>query len=215
MAVRKIKKSYRSVTGYFMSRKNNRQLAFESTLEHDFYLTLEFDPSVISFEEQPFKLQYVCNGVNRFYTPDSLVHYRNSSTVYEVKYQAEYDSDEELRQKLSCITEQIENERKYSFRIFTDITVDQVYLQNLKFLYKFAFLKNTGRFYNNISEAYENLHERISLKNFLLMIDDDPFNHGQLLPYLWNFITLNPSTVNLTQKLSMNSLLIKDSVWQN
>ncbi|MFZ3054286.1 MAG: TnsA endonuclease N-terminal domain-containing protein [Sulfuricurvum sp.] len=213
MAVRKIKKSYRSVTGYFMSRKNNRQLAFESTLEHDFFLTLEFDPSVVSFEEQPFKLRYECDGTNRFYTPDALVHYHNSSTVFEVKYKNELDSDEELRQKLSCITNQIESEGKYNFTIFTDTTFDQIYLQNLKFLYKFAFLKNTEKFDERFKIIYENL-SGISLMDFLYAIDTDSSHHGKVIPYLWHFLALNPSIIDLTHKLSMNSPLIKDSLWQ-
>ncbi|MDD2950744.1 MAG: TnsA endonuclease N-terminal domain-containing protein, partial [Sulfuricurvum sp.] len=146
-----------------MSRKNKKQLAFESTLEHDFFLTLEFDSSVVLFEEQPFKLRYECDGSNRFYTPDALVHYHNTSTVYEVKYKNELDSDEELRQKLSCITHQIESEGKYNFMIFTDTTFDPIYLQNLKFLYKFAFLKNTEKFDERFKSVYENLYDPICL----------------------------------------------------
>lgn len=214
MAIRKIKKSYRSVTGYFMSRKNIRQLAFESTLEHDFFLTLEFDPSVVSFEEQPFKLRYECDGSTRFYTPDALVHYHNSSTVFEVKYKNELDTDEELRQKLSCITHQIKSEGKYNFMIFTDATFDQVYLQNLKFLYKFAFLKNTEKFDERFIGIYENISDPISLMDFLYAIDTDSSHHGKIIPYLWHFLALNPNIIDLTHKLSMSSPLIKDSLWQ-
>lgn len=101
MAVRKIKKSYRSATGYLMSRKNNRQIAFESTLEHDFYLFLEFDPSVVSYDEQPFKMKYACDSSNRFYIPDTLVHHDGKPTLYEMKYQSELDGDQELQKKLS------------------------------------------------------------------------------------------------------------------
>lgn len=214
MAVRKIKKSYRSVTGYFMSRKNNKQLAFESTLEHDFFLTLEFDSSVVSFEEQPFKLQYNSDGTKRFYTPDALVHYHDSSTVFEVKYKNELDSDEELRKKFSCITHQIDSENKYNFVIFTDETCDQIYLQNLKFLYKFAFLKNTDKFDKHFINVYKNIAGPMSLIDFLHAVDADSTNHGKIVPYLWHFIVLNPSVVDLTQKLSMNSFLIKNSLWQ-
>ena len=46
MNVRKIKKSHISVAGYFSSYKNKRQINFESKLEHDFYLLLEFDEQV-------------------------------------------------------------------------------------------------------------------------------------------------------------------------
>jgi hypothetical protein len=62
MPVRKIPKNYRSVTGRFPSLKNNRSVAFESTLERDFYLSLEFDEGVESYEEQPLTISGDHNG---------------------------------------------------------------------------------------------------------------------------------------------------------
>lgn len=58
MSIRKIKKSYISCVGYFKSYKNNKQLAFESILERDFFMLLEFNKDVVSFEEQPLKIKY-------------------------------------------------------------------------------------------------------------------------------------------------------------
>ncbi len=71
MPVRKIKKNYRSVTGVMASRKTNRMVASESTLERDLFLQLEFDPLVESFEEQPLRLSYqMTSGKASTYTPD-------------------------------------------------------------------------------------------------------------------------------------------------
>ncbi len=50
---RKIKKNYRSVTGHFPSIKNNKSIAFNSILEKELFLTLEFDDEVILYQEQP------------------------------------------------------------------------------------------------------------------------------------------------------------------
>ena len=55
-AARKITKNYRSVTGYFQSRKNNRPIAFESILERNLFLTLEFEKDVEKYYEQPIKI---------------------------------------------------------------------------------------------------------------------------------------------------------------
>lgn len=214
MPVRGIKKSYRSVTGYFMSRKNNRQLAFESTLEHDFFLVLEFDPLVIGFEEQPFKLRFHCNDTYRYYVPDCLVHYHNTSSVYEVKYQAEIDKDEELRQKLACIKIHIEGEGKYLFYIFTNLTASQIYIQNLKFLYKFTFLKNTAFHDNRFRKLYETLSSDISIHDFLNHIDADSNTKRTILPYFWYFVSLHPEMIDLNQKLSMTSYIVAGIKWQ-
>ena len=71
MSTRKIKKSYISCTGYFASYKNKIQIAFESVLERDFYMLLEFDENVISYAEQPITINYEYkDGSKRRYTPD-------------------------------------------------------------------------------------------------------------------------------------------------
>ena len=49
MGVRKIKKSYISSTGHFKSYKNDKLIEYESILERDFYMTLEFDNEVLSY----------------------------------------------------------------------------------------------------------------------------------------------------------------------
>jgi len=43
MVARSIPKNYRNVTGRFASAKNQNLIGFESTLEKDFFLLLEFD----------------------------------------------------------------------------------------------------------------------------------------------------------------------------
>ena len=58
MGVRKIKKSYISSTGHFKSYKNDKLIEYESILERDFYMTLEFDDEVLSYEEQPLRINY-------------------------------------------------------------------------------------------------------------------------------------------------------------
>jgi hypothetical protein len=51
--------------------------AFESSLERDFLLLLDFNPDVEFFEEQPVKIVYHdAKGRRRTYTPDVLVRYR-------------------------------------------------------------------------------------------------------------------------------------------
>lgn len=207
MPIRHIKKSHRSVTGHFMSRKNKRHIGFESTLEHDFYLTLEFDPSVVTYEEQPFKIQYECDGSNRFYTPDCLVQDKHSTIVYEVKYQNELDQDSELRKKYECVKRYFQKNGQI-FHFFTDQSVSQIYLQNLKFLYKFAFLKKTEQAYNDISHAYGNLVISTSIQEFLASIAPTVADQQTTLPYLWNFLSINPHLIDLKQKLSMHTHLI-------
>ena len=76
MPTRKIKKSYRQVTGVLSSPKNNRMIASESTLERDLYVLLDFDPLVKTFEEQPITISYSMSGGKKSrYTPDCLINF--------------------------------------------------------------------------------------------------------------------------------------------
>jgi hypothetical protein len=70
MVARVIPKNYRNVTGRLASSKNRCLIGFESTLEKDFYLLLEFDPQVETFEEQPVTITYDdSTGKRHRYTP--------------------------------------------------------------------------------------------------------------------------------------------------
>ncbi len=63
MPVRKVvTPSGRKVRGYFPSKKMGRMVAWESQIELDAILLFEFSPGVISFQEQPEKIQYYVNG---------------------------------------------------------------------------------------------------------------------------------------------------------
>ncbi|MDD2640815.1 MAG: Tn7 transposase TnsA N-terminal domain-containing protein, partial [Arcobacteraceae bacterium] len=120
MPVRKIKKSYISCVGYFKSYKNNKQLAFESILERDFFTLLEFQNSVVAYEEQPLKIQYKLKTKNTRYTPDVLVTYNDGSQkIFEVKYQSDIDSDPKLQHKISVLKEEIARQMSLPLETFT------------------------------------------------------------------------------------------------
>ena len=76
MPVRKIPKNYLGVTGGFSSQKNGRMLGFESLLEKDFFILLEYDDQVLSFEEQPVRIPL--GGKAKSYVPDVAIHFRQT-----------------------------------------------------------------------------------------------------------------------------------------
>lgn len=83
MAVRKIPKNYLFVTGGYSSRKSEKMDAFESLLEKDYLLLLDFDDAVESFEVQPVRI--AVKGVAKGYVPDVLVKYRPDPQSGEVQ----------------------------------------------------------------------------------------------------------------------------------
>src|SRR2546428_9188775 len=76
--VRSIPKNYRSLTGKVIDFRSHSAVAFESALERDLYLLLDFDSAVARFEEQPVTIPYRDPaGVSRTYTPDVPVYYHS------------------------------------------------------------------------------------------------------------------------------------------
>lgn len=208
MGVRKIKKSYISCVGYFKSYKNNKQLAFESILERDFFTTLEFEDDVVSYEEQPFRINYKLNGASTRYTPDVLVTYEDGSQkVFEVKYKNELDSNKELQYKLSVVKNEIFKQKSLDFEVFTDAYIDDIYLKNCMFLYKYAFLIENNEMRTKIYETINSQKSSISIKALLESITTEPNEQLKIIPYIWKEVFNNRSFIDMYKKLTMSSMI--------
>jgi hypothetical protein len=59
--------------GEFFSDKLQRQVAYENSLERRFLRKLEYSIDVRWYVEQPFKIEYLKNGIPAVYCPDVLV----------------------------------------------------------------------------------------------------------------------------------------------
>jgi len=84
-AVRKIKPNCKSVTGFYVSRKG-RKLIFESKLERDAYILLDFEPCVKDVIAQPlcWKFHRIGN-----YIPDCSIIMALGQTIAEIKHESE------------------------------------------------------------------------------------------------------------------------------
>lgn len=76
MAVRKVvTRSGRTVRGYFPSRKMRTMIPWESLLERDAILLLEFSPEVVRYRAQPARVPFQLNGVLKHCIPDFEVEF--------------------------------------------------------------------------------------------------------------------------------------------
>lgn len=210
MSVRQIKKSYISCTGYFASYKNKTQIAFESVLERDFYMMMEFDDNVIAYEEQPMTINYVYyDGKNRKYTPDTLVTYKDRmQKLIEVKYEDELNKDLELQKKLQLLAEYIRKEKKINFEVYTDKFMDKQLLLNYKFLYNFVFIPDDINKTETINHILNNTNG-ISVKALLEKLNENKIKQLHYLPYIWNYIFHNIHVIDRFKKLTMKTILEK------
>jgi hypothetical protein len=126
MPVRKIPKNYLCVTGSFASRKNGQMGGFESLLEKEYMLLLDFDDSVERFEEQPVTVPVP--GITKGYTPNVLVHFWSDSAtghfrpplLTEVKHSDDLKKNAEKYARKFAAAKQYAAERGWEFRITTE-----------------------------------------------------------------------------------------------
>ncbi|WPC66698.1 TnsA endonuclease N-terminal domain-containing protein [Rhodoferax ferrireducens] len=159
MAVRKIPKNYLFVTGGYSSRKNEEMDAFESLLEKDYLLTLDFDDAVAKFEVQPARIPVP--GFPKGYVPDVFVEYRpdpqtgeiRKPSLVEVKSAEDLVRNTEKHAPKFAAARQYAEERDWEFRTVDQNEIRSPRLANLKFL----------REYRNFSPSSDDICEFFQL----------------------------------------------------
>lgn len=213
MPARKIPPNRRSLTGMVASRKNERLVASESSLERDFLVLLEFDPDVERYEEQPARIGYTDEkGVRRTYTPDVLVNYRQDllparpPLLCEVKYRSELAAKwQEIRRKVRA-GRAYARERGWRFKIITDREVRTPYLQSAKFLRPYRDLTVKEEKVRLILDALRTVGES-DPERLLSLIHDTPHKRAELLPTLWHLVSHGRIRADLNRPLTMCSPL--------
>jgi len=207
MPVRKPPKNFRSLTGAFYSLKNKKSIFFESKLERDLFLTLEFDSTVYKYEEQPMRLSYEKDGRTYRYTPDCLVYYINDRLpcIFEAKYSDEIKEKKVfLKQKF----EQIEKylyENDFEFKLFSELDIDSIALENMNFIYNFVMIKNK----NKVQDVINKLSglEALSYQEILDLYTDNKYTQAEYIPYIWYLVLIGKLEVDLTKKISKKTIL--------
>jgi hypothetical protein len=123
--------------GKFPSLKNKSIVWFESHLERDFIYLIEFDKSVIKYQEQPFKIKYFLNGKQLLYTPDFFVERQDKKQVIEIKPRSKVEKSEFVHFS-KVITNHLAI-KGYEYHVVTDSTIRlQPRLSNIQLLWRYA-----------------------------------------------------------------------------
>lgn len=205
---RKPKKTFRSVSGYFPSKKNERSVFFESLLEKTLFLSLEFDKEVMGYLEQPIKIEYKVNNKIRPYHPDCLIdYYTGKSKLVEVKYTID------LIEKKDNLEIKLEQGKLYAdandliFDVYDETQLDITIKKNMEFLYSFAFLPTeqyTEKIITDILKEYDELQ----VVKLLELLSTNKFEQAKFLPYIWKLAFDGVLDVDYkTTRLSMNSVI--------
>ena len=194
MPVRKIPKNYLFVTGGYSSRKNEEMDAFESLLEKDYLLLLDFDDGVEAFEVQPVRIPVA--GVPKGYVPDVLVKYRpdvetgavRKSSLVEVKTSEDLERHAEKYAPKFAAARQYAEERDWEF-----ITVDQHVIRtprlaNLKFLREYRNVTPSAGDVQAVLDAMAKAGGETSLQSLLLALSSTDEDKLYWLPIIWSMV---------------------------
>ena len=213
MPVRKIPRNYRNVTGQVASNDRETSAAFESSLERDFHIILDFDLNVLRHEDQPVTIEYVDeSGKNRKYTPDVLVTYRKDIApakdmkpwLCEVKYSNDIVNNIATYAPKFKAGREYARSQEWEFRIMTEHLIRTPYLDNVKFLRDYRGLPSNGDFIDLIMNALYEMRET-DPEMLLLAISADKWKRAEVMPYLWNLISNRRIGIDLRQPLKMRS----------
>jgi hypothetical protein len=125
------------VIGKFPSLKTGKSVWWESQIERDMIYLLEFDNRVITYREQPLRIQYFLNGKLHFYTPDFLVESGDERRLIEVKPESKATKPEMVALfhaiAYACLI------AGYQFVLMTDTMIrTQPRLKNIKLLWRYS-----------------------------------------------------------------------------
>lgn len=212
MPVRKIPKNYLHVTGGFSSRKNGRMLGYESLLERDFMLLLEYDPTVERFEEQPVSMKYAGQQRGNIpYTPDVLVQFIASVArppeLVEVKHTSDLRKNEEkYRPKFAAAREYAEAQG-WVFKIVTEVDIRTPLLSNLKFLRAYRNTTSDTASINAVLLALDDAGGSASILKIQQYLREDATTHLPAMATLWHMIATGQLHADLSKPLGNPTMI--------
>lgn len=210
--VRSVPLGRRSVTGRLARGKNGSSVAFESTLERDFFLILEFDPTVLDYWEQPVRIEYEARGRIRTYTPDVFVrHLRDAIPginlrpwLCEVKPLAVLRAEKAALEPKFRAAEEFARKRGWEFRVFTEREIRGPYLENAKFLLPYRNAPPDTAHVRLLLELVLDVEET-DPEELLRRVTSDKWERATVVPALWHLVATKRIGTDLTLPLTMRS----------
>lgn len=213
MSVRKIPKNHLVVTGSFASRKNAQMDGFESLLEKEYMLLLDFDEHVERFEVQPVTIPVP--GIPKGYTPDVLVYFRsdpNSGEIRrplltEIKHTDDLKRNAEKYAPKFAAAEEFALQNNWEFRVTTQNEIRSSRLENIKFLREYRNIEPCTDDIAKLIDLVKNLGGTTTPATLLerLVSNDDDQLHW--LPVIWHSILIRELIVDLDKPLDHETIL--------
>jgi hypothetical protein len=168
------------MTGYFPSLKLGRMVAFESLIEQDYLYVLEYEPEVLTFEEQPLSISYEWQGKQLKYTPDFLVVWATSHQLVECKPVAMVSTEENQR-KFTVALDWCQK-KGWTFVVVTDQELRSGYrLANIKLLTRYARVEIAPEIPQQVKSLLVDPSKRHTLLEIGRQLEPNDPGHGVTL----------------------------------
>lgn len=212
--IRRVPVNVRSLTGEVDGQE------FESSLERDFLLLTHWDDRVDWYQTQPFSVDYTDEkGVNRIYTPDVFISYRQieghplciNHTIYEVKYREDLFADWKILKPKFKAARQYAKERNWNFKIVTEKEIRTPFLENVQFLWAYSFASFHVHHFDKLMLCLECL-DQTTPKELLEIAYSSKTMRGEALWALWCMIARKWVKCDLSIPLDMHTPIWVDDV---
>lgn len=211
--VRKIGMNRRSLTGNVNLSDDSESADFESSLERDWLICLDFDRDVLEIKVQPIVIEYEVDGVLRTYTPDTKATYgkltgRTRVVLYEVKYREDLRKDWASLKRRFKAARRYCKERGWEFEIMTEREIRTPFLVNAQFLRKYLSVPDNditrGQLLYTLSALGETSPEGLLAASYWCTE-----HRMQALPMVWKMLAQGVIQGVLHQPLNM-----KTPIWR-
>jgi hypothetical protein len=212
LPVRKIPKNYLGVTGAFASLKNGRMVGFESLLEKDLFVLLEYDDEVLAFEEQPVRVPL--NGRGRSYVPDVVIHFRPSSSskvrksiLVEVKTTEDLEKNKAKYAHKFADAKRLASSKGWVFKTRTEKEIRNRRLKFLKFLREYHCIEPDVAAIGRVLAALGELGGQATFNRLLQSVCSSEEEQLTTIPVIWHMVATGQLIVDLDQAITDEILL--------
>ena len=196
----------RSITGRAIVR--GVSVPFESALERDLLVILDFDQAVRRVRSQPLRIEWVdALGRRRRYTPDFLIeHHAQAPALCEVKYRADFWAEWPAAKPRYRAARSHARQAGMAFSIFTEVEIRGPYLDNVVFLRGYRNRPADEAREETLVHALAALGEATP-QALLLAAFASPTNRMHALAPLWRLIATRQVCADLSVPLTMRSAI--------
>lgn len=213
---RNIPISKMGLTGGISSVKENRMVEFESSLERDFIQIIEFDSKVFFYCEQPIKIYYKQDEISHYYTPDFYIEYFNGEKeIIEIKYEEDLRINKLIYDYKFRMADEFCELNGISFKILTEKDIRNFTLFNARFLLNYKIPK-FGLVQYDRGIIYEILdkHDELTVRDLISKTSLDKYRQAEMLYLLWYMVANYWVKIDLSQKISMDSIITKNKLYE-